>query len=143
MKKYPMVAILLLAVVIAGGCGQSTKTSEETPPPKAAPQSTYTDVSPAQAKNMIDENPDLIVIDVSPAYANGHLPGAVNYPVGDGTLDKTIPTLDKDATYLVYCHLESASRLGAQKLVDAGFMHVYRLAGEYDGWVEAGYPIEK
>jgi rhodanese-related sulfurtransferase len=34
-------------------------------------------------------------------------------------------------------------RLGAQKLADAGFTKVYRLAGEYKAWVAAGLPIEK
>jgi rhodanese-related sulfurtransferase len=103
---------------------------------------TYQDLTPAGAKALIDNNPDLIVIDVSPAYAEGHLPRAVNYYVGDGTLDATIPSLDPEAMYLVYCHVESASRTGAQKLIDAGFTNVYRLNGEYDAWVEAGYPIE-
>jgi rhodanese-related sulfurtransferase len=32
---------------------------------------------------------------------------------------------------------------GAQKLVDAGFTKVYWLAGNYEAWVDAGYPIEK
>ncbi len=91
---------------------------------------------------MIDDNPDLIVIDVSPAYADGHLPGALSYYLGDGSLDAAIPMLDKDAEYLVYCHIESASRQGAQKLVDAGFMNVYRLEGEFGAWVDAGYPVE-
>ena len=137
-KTFIIVGIPLLAILIVGGCTQPS-----TPPQQTPPQNTHTDVSPAEAKMMIDENPDLIVIDVSPAYDMGHLPGAVSYPVGDGSLDEAIPMLDKDATYLVYCHVESASRQGAQKLVDAGFMNVYRLAGEYDSWVEAGYPIEK
>ena len=46
-------------------------------------------------------------------------------------------------TYLVYCHVDSVAIQGAQKLVDAGFMKVYRLAGNYKAWVDAGYPIEK
>lgn len=134
-RRRIMVGILLLAsviaVVMAVGC---------TPQDQA--QGSYTDISPAEAKQMIDENQDLIIIDVSPAYAAGHLPGAVNYYLGDGSLDAAIPTLDKNATYLVYCHVESVSRQGAQKLVDAGFMNVYRLEGEYGAWVDAGYPIE-
>jgi len=39
----------------------------------------YMDVAPEEAKKLIDENPDLTIIDVSPDYAQGHLPGAVNY----------------------------------------------------------------
>jgi len=102
----------------------------------------YTDVSPAEAKALIDDNPDLIIIDVSPAYDQGHLPGAVNYYIGDGTLDAALANLEPNAMYLVYCHVMSASVSGAQKLIDAGFTKVYRLEGEYDAWVDAGYTIE-
>ena len=63
--------------------------------------------------------------------------------LGDGSLDNAIPTLDKDATYLVYCHVDSVAILGAQKLINAGFKNVYRLEGNYGGWVAAGYPIEQ
>jgi len=102
----------------------------------------YIDVSPAEAKALIDNNPELIIIDVSPDYDDGHLPGAVNYYLGDGSLDEAIPTLDKQAMYLVYCHVFTASSSGAQKLIDAGFENVYRLDGEYDAWIDAGYEIE-
>ena len=134
MRLRIMIGILLLASVIAVGMAVGCEEQEQV--------GNYTDISPAEAKQMIDENPDLIVIDVSPSYAAGHLPGAVNYYLGDGSLDAAIPMLDKNATYLVYCHVESVSRQGAQKLVDAGFMNVYRLEGEYGAWVDAGYPIE-
>ena len=105
--------------------------------------STYTDISAEQAKTLIDENPELIIIDVSPNYNQGHLPGAINYYVGDESLDNAIPSLDKDLTYLIYCHVASASKLGAQKLIDAGFENVYRLDGDYNAWVNAGYEIEQ
>lgn len=104
---------------------------------------TYKDLTPAEAKALIDTTPDLIIIDVSPRYAEGHLPGAVNYYVGDGSLDEAIPTLDKSKPYLVYCHVDSVAILGAQKLIDAGFETVYRLEGNYSAWVDAGYNIEK
>ncbi len=102
----------------------------------------YIDISVSLAKAMIDEMPEMIIIDVSPLYDAGHIPGAVNYYVGDGTLDNAIGMLDMDKTYLVYCHTDEASMLGAQKLVDAGFEMVYRLVGNYSAWVDAGYDIE-
>lgn len=102
----------------------------------------YTDVTTMEAKELIDTTPDLVVIDVSPIYNEGHLPGAINYYIGDGSLDEAIPILDKNKEYLVYCHFDSASINGAQKLVDAGFSPVYRLKGNYQAWVDAGYPIE-
>lgn len=103
----------------------------------------YMDVTAPEAKKLIDENPDLIIIDVSPKYEEGHLPGAINYYIGDGTLENAVPTLDKEAMYLVYCHVDSASIPGAQRLIDEGIKNVYRLQGNYAAWVNAGYPIEK
>ena len=132
------ISLALIIAVFAIGLVLPACTNQSTPP-----TGSYMDITPQQAKALIDENPDLVVIDVSPAYANGHLPGAVNYPVGDGSLDNAIPMLDKNGKYLVYCHTQSASVLGAQKLTDAGFETVYRLKGEYKAWVDAGYPIEK
>jgi len=104
--------------------------------------SSYIDISVQDAKELLNQNSDIIVIDVSPNYDKGHLPGAINYYVGDGSLDQAIPSLDKQATYLVYCHVDSAAILGATKLIEAGFENVYRLKGNYSAWVNAGYPIE-
>jgi len=109
----------------------------------AAEETSYIDIPPAEAKALIEKTPDIIIIDVSPAYAKGHLPKAVHYYIGDGSLDKAILKLDKNKTYLVYCHVDRVSIQGARKLVDSGFKKVYRLKGNYKAWVDAGYPIEK
>ncbi|MBD3330800.1 hypothetical protein GF354_04700 [Candidatus Peregrinibacteria bacterium] len=124
------------------GMAEEDDTMEEEVVEEEVMEYDYTDLTASEAKDLIDTTPELIVVDVSPHYADGHVPGAVNYPVGDGTLDDTIPTLDTEAMYLVYCHGEEPSRLGAQKLVDAGFTNVYRLEGNYSAWVDAGYDIE-
>ena len=133
MKRYLIPLLMVLMFLTVMGCTSS----------EPASTGSYIDVTPAEAKELIDTNPDLIIIDVSPAYADGHLPGAVNYYLGDGSLDEAIPTLDKSKTYLVYCHVDSVAIQGAQKLIDAGFKNVYRLEGNYSAWVDAGYPVEK
>lgn len=117
-------------------------TESETMDKSEEMKTAYLDVSPEDAKELIDTNEELIVIDVSPVYDDGHIPGAINYPVGDGSLDEAIPTLDSGKPYLVYCHSDEASILGAQKLIDADFMTVYRLEGNYSAWVDAGYKVE-
>lgn len=155
MKK--VILILALSLFLAG-CAVQDQQMEETAENKSMQETNasvmektnesmmektgYTDLSPADAKKLIDENPDVIIVDVSPKYDEGHLPGAINYYIGDGSLDAAIPTLDKNATYLVYCHVDSASIGGANKLIDAGFPNVYRLEGNYAAWVDAGYPVE-
>lgn len=145
MKKCIIISFLFITLAVIGGCTQA-QTPVSTPIPPASPtppSGSYLDLSPVEAKAVIDANPDLIIIDVSPYYAEGHLPGAVNYYLGDGSLDRAIPTLDKSKKYLVYCHSDSVSIQGAQKLVDAGFKTVYRLKGNYSAWADAGYPVEK
>ena len=170
MKKaiIPILALaLVISLVLIAGCGEDTTTPSESGdmqtmdnsedmqameedmdevtevPEEEMSPNTYVDVTPAEAQQLIAENPDLIIIDVSPHYAEGHLPGAVSYYLGDGSLDRAIPTLDKTATYLVYCHVDSVSIAGAQQLIDAGFENVYRLQGNYAAWVDAGYPVER
>lgn len=107
-----------------------------------ATTNTYIDVTPMEAKELIDSTEDIIIIDVSPYYAQGHIPGALHYYLGDGSLDEAIPSLDKSKVYLIYCHVDSVSIAGANKLIEAGFETVYRLQGNYSAWVNAGYPIE-
>jgi rhodanese-related sulfurtransferase len=102
----------------------------------------YVDITVEEAYDLIQTNSQIIILDVSNRYEEGHIPNAINYYVGDGSLDSAIPTLDPDETYLVYCHVDSASILGSQKLIDAGFKSVYRLEGNYSAWVDAGYEIE-
>jgi rhodanese-related sulfurtransferase len=132
MKQLILLGVVVLSVLFFAGCTEQQ--SNET--------NGYIDVTAAEAKELIDTKPDLIIIDVSPNYDDGHIPGAINYYIGDGSLDDAIPSLDKTREYLVYCHVDSASIGGAQKLVDAGFTMVYRLEGNYQAWVDAGYPIQ-
>ena len=105
---------------------------------------TYIDIPPEEAYALLMNNTFDLVIDVVglDIYNLGHLPGAVNYVWADGTLQEMIPTLDKNGTYLVYCHTDPPSTASAQAMVDAGIETVYRLEGNYRAWVEAGYPIE-
>lgn len=124
--------IMLLMMSCSGIYGK--KNIESTP--------AYKDVSVSDAYNMIMTMPELIVVDVSPVYDKGHIKGAINAYVGDGSLDEKLKVWDKNSTYLVYCHSTKASRLGAQKFVEAGFKNVYRLEGNYKAWEEAGYPTE-
>lgn len=128
-------AILIGLTITAASCGGSSDSEEEA--------AAFEEIDVARAKQLIDENTDLVVVDVSPLWKEGHLPGAVNYPVGDGSLEKAIPSLDKSKPHLVYCHSDAPAIQGAQMLVDAGFETVYRLEGNYQAWKDAGYQVEK
>ncbi len=102
----------------------------------------YINISAEALKQLMNNGEEITIIDVSPSYEQGHIPGAINYYLGDGSLDRAIPNLDPEGTYVVYCHVDEVSIAGANKLVEAGFENVYRLEGNYGAWVEAGYEVE-
>jgi rhodanese-related sulfurtransferase len=145
-KAIAIVALAAIMMLVFAGCQQKAETemaidvqSESTESMEA--QSGYVDVTPMQAKELMETREDLVVLDVSPKYAEGHLPNSINIYIGE--LEKRIGELDKGKPYLVYCHVDSVSQQGAQMLVDNGFMEVYRLEGNYAAWVDAGYAVEK
>ena len=103
----------------------------------------FTEIAALEAKEMIDGDSTIIILDVSASYDQGHLVGAINYPVEDGTLENSLAELDKEATYLVYGYSDNASIAGAQILGQNGFSNIYRLEGNYPHWLDYAYPIEK
>jgi len=132
MKKFMLPLIAIIVVLFAIGCDENDP---------SGPSGSYMDVSPQEASDLIDENPDLIIIDVSTAWADGHIPGAVNYPWGDGSFEAAVPNWDEEDMYLIYCHGDAPAIAAAQHLVDNDFDNVYRLEGNYGAWVDAGYDI--
>ena len=89
MKKLFILTALM--IVISGCAQQAEMPSDEgmegqviEPAQEEEMAASYVDVSPDEAKNLIDTT-DIIAIDVSPHYDKGHLPGAVHYYLGDGS----------------------------------------------------------
>lgn len=75
--------------------------------------------------------PGVTVIDVRTPqeYAAGHLEGAVNMNVESPDFANQISSLNKDATYEVYCHSGRRSTLAGDQMSGAGFGTVYNLDG--------------
>lgn len=106
-------------------------------------QHLYYDLNPGQVLELLEFVPDLNIIDFSVRFNQGHLPGAVNYPLSDSSLIDSITPLNRSLHYLVYAHEDSVSIPAAQLLIDRGFHHVYRLKGNYSAWLEEDMEIEK
>jgi len=102
----------------------------------------YVNVDVSQAKQMIDSNPDLVILDVgSPSeYNAGHIYNATLIPVSE--LSGRLGELDKDKEILVYCATGGRSATASQTLVDNGFSKVYNMVGGITAWKNAGYWIE-
>lgn len=103
-------------------------------------QKKLSSLKPKEAKELFDSNPSLLILDVSNAWKTGHLPGAVNIEISQ--LDLMIPQMNKTRTILVYSRREDDTINATSKLHKSGFVNVYQLMGNFEGWVTAGYPIE-
>ena len=86
------------------------------------------------------KQPGTIVLDVrTPAeYASGHLAQAKNIDIEAFSFAKQIASLDKNATYAVYCHSGRRSAIAVQQLETLGFADTYDLAGGISAWAAAG-----
>ncbi|MET9315875.1 rhodanese-like domain-containing protein [Kribbella sp. NPDC003505] len=73
-------------------------------------------------------------------YADGHVPGAVNIPMG--RLPGRIDEIDRSAPVYVVCATGNRSSAMTQLLIGAGF-DAYNVAGGTSAWIRSGHPIHK
>jgi rhodanese-related sulfurtransferase len=103
----------------------------------------YTEVDVETAASLIEEMDGLRIIDVSPNYAAGHIPGAESFPYnGMGFVNPVLLMLDKETPYLVYGQAEVMSKVAARAMVANGFKQVFRMQGNILAWEAAGFPVE-
>jgi rhodanese-related sulfurtransferase len=102
------------------------------------------EVSVAEAKAKIASDASLIVLDVREPdeFKKGHIPKAINIPRGmlEFKIAKEIP--NKDARILVYCKTGGRSCLASSTLLTMGYKNAMSMAGGWDAWLKAGYPVE-
>lgn len=124
MKKMMAMAGAVAAGLVCGGCGVDFQSISQ--------EEAHTEMA----------KPGVLVLDVrEPSeYQDGHIPGAVLFPVGtiaEKTAAEKIPA--KDTEVLVYCRSGVRAKKGAQKLADLGYTDVR----EFGGIMTWPYEIEK
>ena len=129
MKNKILTIILLgIAIITFGGCSSKEDTAS----------SSYEKITSKEAKEMMDGNSDIIILDVrsEEEFNTGHIEGALLIPDNQIT-EKAEDTLtEKSATILVYCRSGRRSALAAKDLSELGYSNVYDFGGitdwEYD-----------
>jgi rhodanese-related sulfurtransferase len=99
-------------------------------------EQTYHKISFADAKQMMDQEPDHMILDVrgEDEYITGHAAGAILFPVdtiNKETAAERIP--DRDTLLFLYCRSGRRSRMAAEELLDLGYRRVYDM-GSLVGW---------
>jgi len=101
------------------------------------------EVSVSDAKGMLDKGEGVFLDCREPKeFKMGHIPGAVNIPRGlmEWKVSKKIP--DKNAKIVVYCMVGGRGCLSACTLCRMGYKNVVNIAGGWQAWEKAGYPVE-
>lgn len=101
----------------------------------------YGDVTVEQAKQLIEENSRLVILDVRTVseYDDGHIEGALNIPVQEieGRLDE----LSKNDEILVYCRTGNRSFTAIEIMNADGFTKIYHMNRGITAWIDADYPV--
>ena len=124
MKK--IVALIASALLIAG-CSSS---------------SSATDLSVTEFSSKIAES-GVVTLDVrTPGeFTEGYIEGARLIDFQSGNFENEIATLDKNATYAVYCRSGNRSGQAVKVMKDAGFSNVFNMNGGVIEWANAGLPL--
>ena len=112
------------------------------------------EITPEDARDLLDseDRKGSHFVDVREAdeFAEGHIPGARNYPRGflevraDKHHHKRDAWLeDRHRKLILYCGGGNRSALAVQTLQQMGFKRVRSLREGWSGWDDRGYPVEK
>lgn len=146
MKKLLIAVAVILVVIGLAGCGgtSQTNTSIVGQENTGTTNGKVVEVDPKKAEDLINNDTNLVIVDVSGKWAEGHLVNALDVPLDK--LQATITngyTMDASKHYLVYSRDEDSSKKAADMLIQNSFMVVYRLKGGMDAWVAADGYVEK
>ena len=117
-------------------------------PGKARAEGEYRNLSPAQARDLIEKkggNPDFVLLDVrTPGeFRSERIGGAVMVDYNSGTFRSEMAGLERGKTYLVYCRTGNRSNGALKVMREEGFRNLYHLEGGIVKWKEAGLPTQK
>jgi rhodanese-related sulfurtransferase len=98
------------------------------------------DITIDQLAAALDTGTTVVDVREPREYADGHVPGAVNIPMGrlTGRLDE----LDRSAPVYVVCATGNRSSAMTDLLIGAGF-DAYNVAGGTTAWTRSGRPTHK
>lgn len=95
---------------------------------------TYEQITPAEARKLMNENPDCIILDVrtEEEFASGHIENAILIPDYEIEAKAESMIADKDRMILVYCRSGRRSKLASEALVNLGYTNVKEFGGIID-----------
>ena len=140
-KKTSFV-IALLSISVLAACGGDSSSNDK----NVDTQPVATDVvdnSVTDDSVESEAGQEIVLIDVRTMdeFAEGHLEGAINLNVEDGTLEAALAGLDPDASYQVYCRSGRRSVIAYDLMKANGFADVADLGSVAEAAAATGLPV--
>ena len=139
---YFALAVFSVSARTAAAQGDSGQVFDD-PDAMAAPPAQF--ITPAEVKKMMDnKDTSFVLVDTQPeeAFAEGHAPGAINYPWVPQV--KPPISLPRNKMLILYCpctHDEDSLDM-YKKLAEFGYLNTKILEGGWYKWVALKYPVE-
>lgn len=132
MKKTLIFILCITALVFFTSCSSPKQQTEN--PPSSENTTLYTKITPEEAKNIMDNEDNVIILDVrtQEEFDSGHIEGAILLPY-DQISEKASEVLpDKNQTILVYCRSGNRSKTASETLISMEYTKVYDFGGIID-----------
>lgn len=157
MKRFKLLFILLLTVILMVSCGETEKTKTESPSESiqeskaegetgeemqsqkpdgevSSVQAVYVNINAQEAKEIMDSQTDYVILDVrtEEEFNEKHIPGAILIP--DYEIEEKAEEIltDKDKLLLVYCRSGRRSKNASEILVRLGYTNIKEFGGIID-----------
>lgn len=148
MKKFALLNILVLILLLSSGCNNSNQSLENmdfnetcgnvyqaTDSESTDEAKGYTTISADEAKAIIDENPHAVILDVrtKEEYDEKHIPDSILIP-NETINEETVSELGltSDSAILIYCRSGNRSKDAASKLAKLGYSNLFDFGGIKD-----------
>lgn len=138
MRKTIFLAIGIALAFGLGAC--SSQPAATTGTQVSAAGGTYTNVTPAQVKQMLATK-DFFLVNVHVPYAGELAQTDAFIPYTDIEQNLAKLPADKHAKILLYCSSGHMSGIAANTLVKLGYTNVWNLDGGMVAWQSAGYTL--
>mgnify|MGYP006276893927 CR=1 FL=1 len=121
------ITLLITAILVLTGCSA---------------ESNSTNLSAADFL-LKSQEPGVITIDVRTPeeFKSGYISNSLNINVESDSFEGEIASLDKSATYAIYCRSGRRSQLAIDKMRSAGFTNLFNLDNGINDWNANGLPL--
>lgn len=142
-SRSVVIAVGFAGLILVLHAAASTCAPKKLYAAEAGAQAAVKNISPGQAREIIEKAKDVFILDVrtQEEYDKLHIKGAHLIPIQE--LEHNINKIPKDKIVVVHCAKGKRSARACEILKDKGLKELYNVEGGINQWKSEGLPVEK